>query len=110
VLINSEYALEMAKPKPLDGITSEEWREYRKFRTEEAENKRMDQRRTVDALSQAKERQRAERAALASTLAWHGLHILNIARHFLMLQQREELARRGLWAVSITQNKYTHMS
>jgi hypothetical protein len=90
-----DYAPEMPKPEPepVSHIALEEWREYRKFHAEEAENRRMAQRQAADALSQVKERQRAERAAAVSGLARHGLHILNIARHFLMLKQREELAR-----------------
>ncbi|MDR2745647.1 MAG: relaxase/mobilization nuclease domain-containing protein, partial [Desulfovibrio sp.] len=90
-----DYAPEMPKPEPepVSHIALEEWREYRKFHAEEAENRRMAQRRAADALSQVRARQREERAAAASSLARHGLHILNLARHFLMLQQREELAR-----------------
>jgi hypothetical protein len=90
-----DYAPEMKtpEPEPVSGIALEEWREYRKIRAEEAENRRMAQRRAADALSQARARQRAERAAAASSLARHGVHILNIARHFLMLKHREELAR-----------------
>jgi hypothetical protein len=83
----------MVARKPVSGVALDEWREYRKIRAEEAENRRMAQRRAMDALLQARDRQREERAAAASSLARHGLHILNIARHFLMLQQREELAR-----------------
>jgi hypothetical protein len=81
------------EPEPVSDIALEEWREYRKLRAEEAENRRMDERRATDALSQAKARQREERMVAARTLARHGIHILNIARHFFMLKQREELAR-----------------
>ncbi|MDR2056623.1 MAG: relaxase/mobilization nuclease domain-containing protein [Desulfovibrio sp.] len=90
-----DYAPEMPKPEPepVSHIALEEWREYRKFRAEEAENRLMAQKRAEDSLLQARARQREERKAAASDLARHGLHILNIARHFLMLQQREELAR-----------------
>jgi hypothetical protein len=90
-----DYAPEMPKPEPepVSHIALEEWREYRKIRAEDAENRRMAQRRAADALSQARARQREERTAAASSLARHGLHILNIARHFLKQQQREELAR-----------------
>jgi hypothetical protein len=89
------YAPEMKapEPEPVSDIALEEWREYHKLRTEEAENRRMAERRTTDALLQARARQREERAAAASALARHGIHILNIARHFLMVKQREELAR-----------------
>jgi hypothetical protein len=89
------YAPEMKAPEPelVSDIALEEWREYRKSRAEEAENRRMAQRRAADALLQARARQREERAAAASSLAQHGIHILNIARHFLMLKQREELTR-----------------
>ncbi|MDR1660086.1 MAG: relaxase/mobilization nuclease domain-containing protein, partial [Desulfovibrio sp.] len=89
------YAPEMKalEPEPVSDVALDEWREYRKFRAEEAENRRMAQRRTADALAQVRKRQRAERAAAVNALARHGLHILNIARHFLMLQQRKELAR-----------------
>jgi hypothetical protein len=90
-----DYAPEMPKPEPepVSGVALEEWREYRKIRAEEAENRRMAQRRAADALLRVRARQREERAAAANGLARYGLHILNIARHFLMLQQREELAR-----------------
>ncbi|MDR2744774.1 MAG: hypothetical protein LBB66_06245 [Desulfovibrio sp.] len=81
------------EPEPVSGVALEEWREYRKFRAEEAENRRMAQRGATDALSQDRARQREERAAATSGLARHGIHILNIARHFLKLNQREELAR-----------------
>jgi hypothetical protein len=89
------YAPEMKapEPEPVSDIALEEWREYRKLREKEVENRLLAERRATDALSQARARQREERAAAASSLARHGLHILNIARHFLKLKQREELAR-----------------
>jgi hypothetical protein len=89
------YAPEMKtpKPEPVSDIALEEWREYRNLRAELAENRRMAQRRATDALLQARVRQREERAAATNSLARHGIHILNIARHFLKVKQREELAR-----------------
>ena len=72
-------------PEPVSEVNLEEWRQYQ-------EEKRTARQPAQPSLMEAlKQRQREERKRILPTLAKHGLHILNIARHFLKLKQREEL-------------------
>ena len=71
-------------PEPISDVNLEEWRQYQE---EKRTVRQPAQPSIMDAL---KQRQREERKRILPTLAKHGLHILNIARHFLKLKQREE--------------------
>ncbi|MDR2819046.1 MAG: relaxase/mobilization nuclease domain-containing protein [Desulfovibrio sp.] len=80
-------------PEPVSNVALEEWRQFRQARMEEVENQRMAQEDATRLILQTKARQREERTAAASALARHGLHILNIARHFHKEQQEAELRK-----------------
>lgn len=77
--------------EPVSSVNLEEWKAYRKEfaggRGKESQAKNSEMVRLV-------ERQRGERKRAFSRLAKHGLSVLNIARHCLMVQQRAE--RRSL--------------
>jgi hypothetical protein len=90
-----EYPEEKPKiaPEPVSDVALEEWRQYREQCAEDAENRRLAREKAASVILRTRIRQREERAAAASGLARHGLHILNIARHFLKMQQREELRK-----------------
>jgi hypothetical protein len=90
-----EYTEEKPKiaPEPVSDVALDEWRQFRQARREEAENQRMAQEDATRLILQTRARQREERAAAASALARHGLHILNIARHFHKEQQKAELRK-----------------
>ncbi len=72
-------------PEPVSAVNLEEWQQYQE---EKSTAQQPAQPSIMEAL---KQRQREERKRILPTLAKHGLHILNIARHFLKLKQREEL-------------------
>lgn len=72
-------------PEPVSTINLEEWRQYQE---EQAAAKQPAQPSIMETL---KQRQREERKRVLPILAKHGLHILNIARHFLKLKQRKEV-------------------
>ncbi|MDE7064290.1 MAG: relaxase/mobilization nuclease domain-containing protein, partial [Desulfovibrionaceae bacterium] len=78
-------------PEPVSSVNHEEWKAYRKEfaegRGKESQTKNSETVRLV-------ERHRGERKRAFSRLAKHGLSVLNIARHCLMVQQRAE--RRSL--------------
>ena len=82
--------------EPVSAINLEEWRQYQK---EKSTARQPAQPNLMEAL---KVRQREERQRVLRNLAKHGLHILNIARHFLKLKQRKELqqARQAALPVS----------
>lgn len=76
-------------PEPVSAINIEEWRQYQQERAKTLEEQPGV--RPQARLQSLKEWQREERKRILPTLAKHGLHILNIARHFLKVKQREEL-------------------
>ncbi len=71
-------------PEPVSDVNLEEWRLYQ----QEKRTARQPVRPNI--MEAFKQQQREERKRILPTLAKHGLHILNIARHFLKLKQREE--------------------
>ena len=80
------------KPEPVSPINQKLWREYRAeceaMETAEATTEPDE---TASAFSRMKERHHETQASLHERLCGHPRCILNIARHFLKLQQREEL-------------------
>jgi hypothetical protein len=88
-----DYAPEMKtpEPEPISSIGADEWREYRRCRVREAKERREARKRHVALLERAKAAHREHRQNALVALARHGIHILNIARHFLKIKQREEL-------------------
>ena len=87
----SPDVLEKVAPEPVSSVNLEEWKAYQTAfagvpkNTKAVENAE---------LARMKERHRDERKRALSRLARYGLPVLNIARHCLMAQQREE--RRSL--------------
>lgn len=91
----SERTFHKPAPEPVSHVCREEWQEYQQERQRLAEEqyhvrvKREEER-------EALERRQKERWEAATTrLASHGLSVLNIARHFLKEQEREEKAALG---------------
>ncbi len=76
-------------PEPVSEVNQEEWRKYQaeRAKTPQAEPQPTE---TQIRLQSLTTRQREERKRVLSGLAQYGLHILNIARHFLKVKQREE--------------------
>jgi hypothetical protein len=93
---SGDYAPEMKTPEsePLSSVALEEWREHQALRAQEAEKRREQQKRIAAAMLMARAGQRERRRVDLAALTRHGLSILNIARHFLRVQQREELRRQ----------------
>jgi hypothetical protein len=89
------YAQEMKTPEsePVSSIGLEEWREYRELKKKEAEDRRENNTRKAVVIAQARAGQRGHRRTALAALARHGLSMLNLARHFLKVQQREALRR-----------------
>ena len=87
----SPDVLEKVAPEPVSSVNLEEWKAYQTAfagvpkNTKAVENAE---------LARMKERHRDEQKRALSRLARYGLPVLNIARHCLMAQQREE--RRSL--------------
>ncbi len=88
----SQRAFKKPAPEPVSHVCREEWQEYQKERqrlTEEQYHARVKREEERHELEQ---RQRERREAAIVRLASHGLSVLNIARHFLKEQEREEKA------------------
>lgn len=81
------------EPEPVSEVFIEQWREYRQARADEAERRRSGRKRVAADRRRIRERQREQRRKSLAALAPHGLPMLNIARHFLKEQQREERER-----------------
>lgn len=89
-----EYPAEMPvpQPEPVSHVCEKEWHEYQAQRRQLAEEYRLEQERRKDVERLQKEAQRQKRQAILARVAPHGLPMLNIARHFLMLQQQSQKA------------------
>lgn len=88
----SARAFSKPAPEPVSHVCREEWQEYQKERQRLAEEQyyaRVKQEEEREALER---RQKERREAATVRLARHGLSVLNIARHFLKEQEREEKA------------------
>lgn len=80
------------KPEPVSPINQKLWREYRaECEAMETAEATMEPDETASAFSRMKERHHETQASLHERLCGHPRCFLNIARHFLKLQQREEL-------------------
>jgi hypothetical protein len=90
-----QYAPEMKtlEPEPVSSVLREKWSEYRELREQAQEERRERKRRGAAVIARAKAEQRRHRQSATASLSRYGLSILNIARHFLKVQQREELQR-----------------
>lgn len=80
-------ALEKIAPEPVSSVNLEAWKMYQE---EFARGQKRSGTAGNAELARMKERHRFERKKALSHLAKYGLPVLNIARHCLMVQQKEE--------------------
>lgn len=88
----TERTFKRPDPEPVSHVCEDEWREYQKERRRLAEKKCHARKKREEEREALEQRQRERREAATARLAPHGLSILNIARHFLKEQEREEKA------------------
>ena len=88
----SERTFRKPATEPVSLVCREEWREYQKERQKLAEENHYAKKKREEEREELKRRQRERQEAVTAHLARHGLSILNIARHFLKAQEREEKA------------------
>ena len=79
-------------PEPISHVCQEEWREYQKERRRQEEEKHNAREKREEEREELKRRQQERRERATAHLARHGLSILNIGRHCLKEQEREEKA------------------
>jgi hypothetical protein len=92
---SGQYAPEMKtpEPEPVSSVALEKWRDYRGLRKLTEKLRRENKMQKGVVIAKARAEQRKHRQSAVAALSRHGLSILNIARHFLKVQQREELQR-----------------
>ena len=78
---------EALPPEPVSSVNLEEWKLYQQEFEEEKEARNDEAITPVDSL---RKRQREQRRKSLARLAQYGVPVLNIARHCLKIQQREE--------------------
>ena len=78
---------EALPPEPVSSVNLEEWKLYQQEFEEEQEARNDEAITPVDSL---RKRQREQRRKSLARLAQYGVPVLNIARHCLKIQQREE--------------------
>ncbi len=88
----SQRTFSKPTPEPVSHICREEWEEYQKERQRLAEGIRLARVKREEEREALERRQKERREAATVRLAAHGLSVLNIARHFLKEQEREEKA------------------
>ena len=86
----SARAFHKPAPEPVSHVCREEWLEYQKERQKRAEVRRLAGKKREEERHELERRQRERREAATAHLAAHGLSLLNITRHFLKEQEREE--------------------
>ena len=86
----SERTFSKPALEPVSHVCREEWLEYQQERQRVAEEKRRARKKREEEREELERRQQERREAASARLARHGLSILNIARHFLKEQEREE--------------------
>lgn len=86
----SERTFRKPAPEPVSYVCREEWQEYQKERRRLSEEKRLAGKKREEARHELERRQKERREAATARLASHGLFLLNITRHFLKEQEREE--------------------
>ena len=91
----SERTFHRPAPELISHVCQEEWLEYQQERQREAEEKRQARKKREEEQEELKRRQQDRREAATARLVQHGLSVLNIARHFLKEQEREE--KTALW-------------
>lgn len=88
----SERTFKKPASEPVSHVCREEWLKYQKERQKLAEENRYARKKRKEERHELERRQRQCRETAIARLASHGLSILNIARHFLKEQEREEKA------------------
>lgn len=88
----SERTFHKFAPEPVSHVCREEWLEYQKERQNLAEENHYARKKREEERHELEQRQRERREAATVHLARHGFSVLNIARHFLKEQEREENA------------------
>ena len=86
----SERTFSKPAPEPVSHVCREEWLDYQQERQRVAEEKRHARKKQEEEREGLERRQQERRETASTDLARHGLSILNIARHFLKEQEREE--------------------
>ena len=88
----SQRTFKKPAPEPVSHVCREEWQEYQQERQRLAEERRFNEKKQEEEREALARRQKERREAATVRLARHGLSVLNIARHFLKEQEREEKA------------------
>ena len=88
----SERTFHKPATEPVSHVCREEWLEYQKERQNLAEENHYARKKREEERHELEQRQRERREAATVHLARHGFSVLNIARHFLKEQEREENA------------------
>ena len=88
----SERTFHKPAPEPVSHVCREEWLEYQKERQNLAEENHYARKKREEERHELEQRQRERREAATVHLARHGFSVLNIVRHFLKEQEREENA------------------
>ena len=79
---------EVLPPEPVSSVNLEEWKLYQQEFEEEEKEARNDE--AITPVDSLRKRQREQRRKSLARLAQYGVPVLNIARHCLKIQQREE--------------------
>lgn len=87
---NYPFVEPSSEPEPVSHVCEKEWHEYLAERRQLAEDRRLEQAHRAENRQREQEEQRQERQKILVRVAPHGLSLLNIARHFLMLQQQSQ--------------------
>ena len=88
----SERTFHKPAPEAVSHVCREVWLEYQKERQNLAEENHYARKKREEERHELEQRQRERREAATVHLARHGFSVLNIARHFLKEQEREEYA------------------
>ena len=82
------------EPEPVSHVCSKEWHEYQEERHRHSEERRLERERRIELQRLEREKEQQERKTALARIAPHGLPILNIARHCMMLQQKSRKAEK----------------
>ncbi len=86
----SERTFSKPTPEPVSYVCREEWLEYQREQKRLTEEKGHAQKKREEEWEELERQQKDRREASTARLAAHGLFLLNITRHFLKEQEREE--------------------
>jgi hypothetical protein len=90
-----DYELEMkaSEPEPVSNVGLAGWKEYQRQKKLRREEREAIAEQQAESTRLLKYEQREQRRSVLTELTRHGLSMLNIARHFLKIQQREAKLR-----------------